>query len=282
MQLGRHLRELWRLRIGVGIVFLLALFVALSSIDRVSLFPPSAKGRQLEIAAASTRVLIDSPRSEIIDLRTDTYDLTSLTTRADLIGNVMASAPVREYIARRAGVDPLRIQAVSPITANVPRSLVEPGSEKRASDILRSTDQYRLDIQASPSVPILSVSSQAPNKEAAERLANGAVDGLRDYLRALAVRQGTDPNKQIRLEQLGRARGGVINHGIGLQIALLAFIFVFAIGCCAVLFLARVRRGWSAAADAERGDGGDASPPAGPARRGEHAILAPAGGRDLA
>jgi len=28
MQLGRHLRELWRLRIGVGIVFLLALFVA--------------------------------------------------------------------------------------------------------------------------------------------------------------------------------------------------------------------------------------------------------------
>jgi hypothetical protein len=280
MQLGRHLRELWRLRIGVLIVFALALFVALSSIDRVSLFPPGVKGgRQLEIAAASTRVLIDSPRSEIIDLRTDTYDLTSLTSRADLIGNVMASAPVREYIARRARIDPLRIQAVSPITANVPRSLVEPGSEKRASDILRSTDQYRLDIQASPSVPILSVSSQAPNKEAAERLANGAVDGLRDYLRALAVRQGTDPNKQIRLEQLGRARGGVINHGIGLQIALVAFIFVFALGCCAVLFLARVYRGWSAAADE---DGGDAPPPAGPARRAEHAVLAPASGRDLA
>jgi len=238
MQLGRHLRELWRLRIGVGIVFLLALFVALSSIDRVSLFPPGVKGRQLEIAAASTRVLIDSPRSQIIDLRTDTYDLTSLTSRADLIGNVMASAPVREYIARRAAVDPLRIQAVSPITANVPRSLVEPGSEKRASDILRSTDQYRLDIQASPSVPILSISSQAPNKEAAERLANGAVDGLRDYLRAL--------------------------------------------GCCAVLFLARVHRGWSTAADTEHEDGGDAPPPAGPARRGEHAVLAPASGRDLA
>jgi len=282
MQLGRHLRELWRLRIGVLIVFALALFVALSSIDRVSLFPPGVKGRQLEIAAASTRVLIDSPRSEIIDLRTDTYDLTSLTSRADLIGNVMASAPVREYIARRAGIDPLRIQAVSPITANVPRSLVEPGSEKRASDILRSTDQYRLDIQASPSVPILSVSSQAPNKEAAERLANGAVDGLRDYLRALAIRQGTDPKKLVRLEQLGRARGGVINKGIGLQIALLAFIFVFTLGCCAVLFLARVRRGWSAAADSEHEDGGDAPPPAGPARRAEHAVLAPASGRDLA
>jgi hypothetical protein len=74
----------------------------------------------------------------------------------------------------------------------------------------------------------------------------------------------------------------VINHGIGVQIALLAFIFVFALGCCAVLFLARVHRGWSAAADAEHEDGGDAPPPPGPARRAEHAVLAPASGRDLA
>jgi hypothetical protein len=280
MQLGRHLRELWRLRLGVAVSFLLALLVAVSSIDHVSLFPPHVKGRQLEIAAASTRVLINSPRSEIIDLRTDTYDLTSLTSRADLLGNVMASAPVREYIARRAGIDPLRIQAVSPITANVPRALVEPGSEKRASDILRSTDQYRLDIQASPSVPILSVSAQAPNKEAAERLANGAVDGLRDYLRALAVRQGTDPTTQVRLEQLGRARGGVINRGIGLQISLLAFVFVFTLSCCAVLFLSRVRRGWSAAAREERDDAAAAA--ADPGRRGDRAILAPANGREMA
>jgi hypothetical protein len=49
-----------------------------------------------------------------------------------------------------------------------------------------------------------------------------------------------------------------------------------------VLFLARVHRGWSAAADTEHEDGGDAPPPAGPTRRAEHAVLAPASGRDLA
>lgn len=278
MQLGRHLRELWRLRLGVTLSFLLAAVIALSSIDEVSLFPPGVKSRQLEIAAASTRVLIDSPRSEIIDLRADTYAFTSLTTRAALLGNVMASAPVREYVAHRAKIDPQSIQAVAPITANVPRALTEPGSEKRASDILRSTDQYRLDIQANPSVPILNISSQAPNKDAAERLANGAVDGLRDYLRALAIRQGTDPDKQVRLVQLGRARGGVINHGIGLQIALLSFVFVFVLSCCAVLFLSRVRRGWSEAASKEAGE----QPGGPPALRADGPVLAPANGHELA
>jgi hypothetical protein len=128
-------------------------------------------------------------------------------------------------------------------------------------------------------VPILNISAQAPNKDAAERLANGAVDGLRDYLAALAVRQGTDPKKQVRLEQLGRARGGVINNGISLQIALLSFIFVFTLSCCAVLFLSRVRRGWSAAAADEAGE---RPAPTRPAPRRDRAVYAPANGRDVA
>jgi hypothetical protein len=271
MQLGTHLRELWRLRIGVALSAVLALVVAISSVDKISMSPPSLKGRELEIAAASTHVLIDTPKSKIIDLRANTYDFTSLTTRADLLGNVMASAPVREYIARRAGVDPLRIEAVAPVTANVPRVLTEPGSEKRSSDILRSTDQYRLDIQANPTVPILDISSQAPSKEAAERLANSAVDGLRDYLHVLGARQGIGPDQQVRLEQLGRARGGVINHGVSVQIELLSFLVVFAISCCAVLFLSRVRRGWLAAASKERAE---------PAESGDGVLLATANGRD--
>lgn len=251
MQLGTHLRELWRLRIGVAVSVALAFIVAISSIDSVSLLPPSVKGRDLEIAAASTHVLIDSPRSKVVDLRAGTLDFESLTTRADLLGNVMASTPVREYIGRRAQVSPDRIQATAPITANVPRALTEPGSEKRASDILRSTDQYRLDIQANPTVPILDIYAQAPTKEKAERLANASVDGLRDYLGAVAARQGIGANQQVRLEQLGRARGGVINHGVGLQIALLAFIVVLALSLCATLFISRVIRGWRAAAERE-------------------------------
>jgi hypothetical protein len=271
MQLGTHLRELWRLRLGVALSAALALLVAVSSIDTVSLFPPSLHDRNLEIAAASTHVLIDTPKSKIIDLRANTYDFSSLTTRADLLGNVMASAPVREYIGRRAAVDPARIEAVAPVTADVPRVLTEPGSEKRSSDILRSTDQYRLDIQANPTVPILDIYSQAPTKEAAVRLANSAVDGLRDYLLDLGRRQGITSDQQVRLEQLGRARGGVVNDGVRLQMALLSFMVVFTISCCAVLFLSRVRRGWLAAASRDRDE---------PTEGGDGVLLATARARD--
>lgn len=234
-----HLQELWRLRLGVALSAVLAVVVVLTT------------GGPHEIATASTQVLVDTPRSKLTDLRANTYDLSSLTTRADLLGNVMVSEPVRSYIAARAGVPPNRIEATAPITANVPRALKEPGSEKRASDILSSTDQYRLDIEANPTVPILGIYTQAPTPEGAQRLANAAVAGLRTYLAGVASRQGLGPTKQVRLQQLGPASGGVINGGVGTQVTVLTFLVVFVLGCCAVLLLDRVRRGWRLAARQE-------------------------------
>ena len=104
MQLGTHLRELWRLRLGVVLSAVLALFVAVSSIDKSACFRQrpggNSRSRPPPRTSSSTR---RSRRWSIC--APNTYDFTSLTTRADLLGNVMASAPVREYIARRAGVD---------------------------------------------------------------------------------------------------------------------------------------------------------------------------------
>jgi hypothetical protein len=254
MQFGTHLHELWRLRVGVALAAALALLVAASSVYRISVLPPSLHARQLQVASASTRVLIDAPRSKVVDLRAATQDFNGLTTRADLLGNVMASPPVREFIARRAKVSADRIATSAPITANVPRVLSEPGSERRASDLLQSTDQYRIDVQANPSVPILDVYTQAPTPEEATRLANGAVDGLRDYLGQLSAQQGIQPPDQVKILQMGRARGGVVNDGVGIQIAVLAFVVVFMCAAGAVLFLSRIRRGWREAAEEERED----------------------------
>lgn len=246
MRLGMHLRELWRLKVGLGIALLVALIAATQILYGISLFPPGLERRSLDVATASTHVLVDTPRSTMIDLRQNVYEIQSLSQRAVILGNVMASPPVREYIGRRIGVAPERIGAAGPLTPDQPRAIEGTESEPHTSDILKRPDEYRLSIQANPTVPVLDIYAQAPDAEAAKDLANAAVDGLQDYLDAVAVERGTAAINQVELEQLGRARSGVINDGAGVTIALVVFALVFAVSSAAVVFVARVRRGWAA------------------------------------
>jgi hypothetical protein len=242
MQLGRTLHQLWRLKRSVALAFALALLISVTSVYKVGLLPPSLKSRGLEIGAASTYVLIDTPNSKVVDIRAQTNDFQSLITRTNLLGNVMASPPVRGFIARRAHIPQDLIQAQAPAT---------PDSEKRASDILRASDKYRLSIEASPSVPILSVYAEAPTGAGAVKVANAAVDGLQDYLNTLAAQQRLPAYQQVRLKQLGRATGGVINGGVKLEVGGLTFVVVFVLCCAALLGFRRIRRGWKSAVEQE-------------------------------
>lgn len=251
MNLGRHLRELSRLRYGVSVCLLLATFAALLVSYEVSFFPPGLQPRSLQMASATTDALVDTPTSVVLDLRQDTSDIDSLTNRAVLLGNVMASAPVRQYIARRAGVHADLIKATTPRTPNAPRPFATRDNKRKASDLLASTDQYRLNIEANPTVPVLKIYSQAPTAKAAAALANGAVDGLRDYLNQIATSQGIDKRTQVRVKQLGRARGAVINGGVSLQATVIVFVLFFFAAAAAAIFISRVRRGFMLADEPE-------------------------------
>lgn len=245
------MHELGRLRVAVVLCVVLATLTAISVSYKISLLPPGLEPRALQMAAASTEVLVDTPRSTLTDLRQTLFEIESMTNRAVLLGNVMASQPVLAYIARRAGVPPDAIRAQTPRTPNSPRPLATPANERKASDLLRSTNEYRLSIEADPSVPVLKVYAQAPSARAAEELANASIDGLRDYLAQEARSQGLAPDKQVRLQQLGRADGSVINEGVRLQASLLAFLAVFGLAAAAAIFMSRVRRGWEQAARTE-------------------------------
>ena len=247
MRLGMHLRELSRLKAGLAASFVLAVVAATLSVANVSLLPPRVEPRSVEIASAFTQVVVDTPKSAILDLRQPTDDILALKNRSVIVGNVMASPPVRAYIARRAGVPSEVLQVVSPRTPAQPRARETIGKKKGPKDLVASTDQYRLDIQANPTVPILDVYAQAPTAEAAARVANATADGLRDYLRDLAAKERTPAAAQIRLRQLGRATGTVLNEGMNVQLAGLTFLLVFSLSCGATLFLGRVRRGWHVA-----------------------------------
>jgi hypothetical protein len=252
MDFGKRLRQLWRMKVGVAACLMLALIAAVWSLEHVSLFPPKLTARSLEMATASTHVVVDTPHSTMLDLRQDTYELDALTKRAVLLGNVIANGPVKESIARRARIPVGVLRVEAPLTAKQPRARVEGGNDKTASDILRSTDQYRLNIQANPTAPVLDIYAQTPTTESAEVLANAAVTSLQAYLADLAQSEGTPATQQIRLVQLGTARGDVINNGIQWQVALVAFTLTFAFACATLIFLSRVSRGWRLASLSER------------------------------
>ncbi len=230
----------------------IALLVAVWSVAQISIIPPRLTPRALELGTGTTHVLIDTPRSSVLDLRQDTYSLVALTQRATILGNVMANGQVRQAIARRAGVPVDLLQVAPPLTPTQPRARIGSTNQKRTTDILESTDQYRLSIQANPTVPMLDIYAQAPTAESAESLANASVDSLRAYLKDVAVTEQTPKSKQIRLLQLGRADGAVINEGIQWQVAFIAFVLTFSIACALLTFLARLRQGWRMAAVAER------------------------------
>jgi hypothetical protein len=253
MGIGVRLRKLWHLKAGVAVSIALSLLAAIWSVQKISLTPPSLTPRSLEMATASTHVLVDTPLSQLIDLRQDTYSVEGLRNRVVLLGNVIASSSVQERIAQRAHVpvEALRIQA--PLTTEQPSVPVDSQNARHSTDILRSTDQYRIDLKANPTVPMLDVYAQTPSAKSAAALANAAVDELKAYLTALATTQKTPPKDQIHAVQLGRATGVVINGGIKWQSAILTFLLTLGISCATVIALARVRAGWREAALSESG-----------------------------
>ena len=246
------MRRLWRVKLGVVISVAVALFAAVWSVEKISLTPPSVSPRSLEMATATAHVIVDTPDSTMLDLRQDTYDMTGLVNRAVLLGNIIASTPVELRIAQQARVpaELLRIQA--PLTPHQASPPVNSATARHVTDIVKSTDEYRVEIDANPTVPMLDIYAQTPTAQSAAALANAAVDQLKAYLAGLATTQKTPAKDQLRVVQLGRATGTVINHGVELQVAALVFVLTFLASCATVVLVARVRAGWRFKALAER------------------------------
>lgn len=255
MQLGALLHQLWRHKVGSALCLAFAVISAIWSLYHIALLPPGLTPRHLEIGAASTSVLVDAPHSKIVDLNANTQDFAALTTRADLLSNVMASSPVRGYIAARAHVPVSSIVAVASLGSDLPRSAFEPGSERRSTDLIHETDKYRLAISVNPAQPIMYVDAQAPDAAGAANLANAAVDGLRDYLRLMADQDKVRHSARTRLIQFGRAQGGIVNPSVNKELALLTFLISFAVACATFRVVLRVRHGWSVDAERARRDG---------------------------
>ena len=85
-----------------------AFVCAIWSVYHISLLPPHLTPRHVEIAGATSHVLVDGDDSYILDGRAQVVDFTSLAQRIELFGTLMASPEVRELIGRRIGVPATR------------------------------------------------------------------------------------------------------------------------------------------------------------------------------
>lgn len=232
---------------------MLSLLLALAStgyvLYRPSFRPLALHSRSLTVGTASVELMV-APAS--LAVGTADADVTEVD-HSILVGDLMSTPPVIAYAARELGISASAIQASSPMTANVPRVVIEPGSGAAAYNLVGSTDSYKLEVQADPSDPILYVYTQAPTVAAAVRLASASVRGLVAYLAGTTLPPHARPTLAATgIEQLGPVRGAVGNAGASKEIPILVFIGVFGVALWLMLIGTRIRRGWSAARSAPR------------------------------
>jgi len=235
VDLADILLQLWRRRVAVAAVIALAALIAIATAYRISVLPPSVSHRSVESGTAQTQILVDYPRSSVADLN---RDFAPLQARAQVLSQLMTTAPVIDRIAKIAKVPVASIQATTDTsTLNVPSAEVEPSAVTRANDINGENRVYRLTFRAEPDQPTITVSGQGPTAADAMRISNAAAQGAAAWVRDTQLRQLVPDGRRTQLTQLGAATGGTVNSGASRILAVLVFVVILAIGCLLVLLI---------------------------------------------
>lgn len=246
-------RQLWSRRLLVGIVVAIAAGVAILSAYRVSLIPPGLHERALVVGAASSQILVDSPKSTLVaGASLGTFD--ALATRAKIYGEYLSSLEARQEIAKHAGVPARTISSAGPFSPATGQYNYEAqSSEDRANEILQEGAQNRLVFTAQEGVPILTVDAQASTAEKAIDLANASFVTLKEYVRSLEA-DGKNVRRGVTVRELGAPEGGTIGGGNDTILMALAFLAITALGCAAILVVPRFAERWRALGQVEHKD----------------------------
>jgi hypothetical protein len=231
----RILRKLWRVRLLVGVVALLALGLGINLTYRLGLPPQS---RQYEVGVADGRILVDTPKSQFVEVAP--LGAASLGQRANLLAALMTEGDAKAAIARRAGLAPDDLLAVSESDADPapvsPDALNARDAHRLTTRVVRDSDGLQL--------PIIQLDAQAPDPAAATRLVAAAIDGLNEYLDSKAALQQITDHRRLQVSALGIDPGRLQVRGPGLLIGVGAAILAFLTGCSLILGVAALARNW--------------------------------------
>jgi hypothetical protein len=254
MDLARMLRELWGRKLWVFLGFLAACALGIHTAYQVDPGSLSLKKKGLEFGAATTQILIDSRNSALPKIG-DTQNIEPfdpLSKRADVYARLMTSTPLKREIAQNAGLGSINITARPPIADG--QTQAQQPSEQRADQLLNQGASYRLFFDVQPGLPVISAYAEAPTTRDAVKLVTGVAPTLKAYIARLEKQDPASPNQQIRVTQLGVPRGGIVNSGASMMVALLAFFGLFLGACILITVVSTVARDWRRVAALERGD----------------------------
>jgi hypothetical protein len=258
MEFVAILRLLWRQRLLVTAAGVLALLIGVSMAYRLGLTPQS---RSYQVGVGSVTALVDTPSSQVVDLGGGTgSDVQNLSGRASLLASLMTSSPIKDEIAARAGVAadafitvPLADGGAAAAGASGDSSGSISPNDRRASILKASIPQLE------STLPIISVRTQAPDAEAAARLANDSIAVLQEHLKSVAGTDKVPTSRRVVVRQLGPARSVTVTRGPGKTMAIAVTIVVFLLACALIVGVSALARGWRSLAELERSSG-DAGP----------------------
>lgn len=169
MELVPVFRLLWHRRflVATGLILAVAVFAVLA-----------AKASTPPIAVAWTTVALDTPESQLIDVAPAGVD--TLPWRASLMTYLMATDSATDELARRVGV---RADQVNVVNTALTLPLVPTAMAQAAATAAnKSVAPYAVTIFVNGDVlPVISLEAAAPDRVAAERLADAAVAVLRSW-----------------------------------------------------------------------------------------------------
>lgn len=247
-------RQLWAQKKRVAIALVVAALASTLVAYSVSLSPLGVHRRALQVGAASSQILVDSPRSTLVDgASTEAFD--ALAARARIYGEYLSTLQARARIAAVSGVSPASITTSGPFSPESGQvSYQNQTSASRAGEILEEGAGNRLVFTAQEGVPIISVNAQAATAATAIRLARASFVTLREYVRNLeAAHAGGRPaSSDVTVRQLGAPEGGTVGGSNDVMLMALAFVLIVGIGCTLILVLPRMAHRWRSLNVAER------------------------------
>lgn len=234
------LRQLWRRRLWVVLAALVAGVIGLLMTFKIS--PPfKLESRAYTVGISSTTAMLDTPSSQVVDLGDQSEasaSAGSLPGRAALISSVLTTSPLKEEIAKSAGIDPKTLIAGQPSAGTqLPAAPIGSISIKnREASILTIATYERL--------PIIDVSVTAPDAATAAKLSNGAIKVLIGHLNSLASADGVPTERRLVVKQLGEARVATAQRGPSRKFAAVTVVVLFSLFCAGILSIGWVATRW--------------------------------------